>query len=216
MIQTVTTDSGSRSKFDRIIEELAENGLSVYDDFITPLQCSAMASEARRVHRTGAFRHARVGNGASMQLRPEIRNDRVYWLDSDKPGAAQIPYFLDLETLRQEINRNLYLGLFEFEGHFALYPPGASYDIHYDRFIGTLERVVTCILYLNHAWQPDDGGELVIYEGNDPSTLPLPMQIQPLAGRLVCFMSEQFPHEVRSARRDRLSLTGWFRVRSYR
>jgi len=146
MIQTLSTDNGSSNKFERIVSELADTGFSTCDNFVSPLLVSSMAFEARRRHKQGDFRHARVGNGASMQLRPEIRNDRVLWLDSDKPGATQLPYFLDLETLRREINRNLYLGLFEFEGHFALYPPGASYDIHFDRFIGTMERVVTCIL----------------------------------------------------------------------
>lgn len=214
MIQTVTTDNGSSNKFDRIVSDLIETGLSICDDFLSPLLVASISREAHELYNEGAFRHARVGRGASMQLRPEIRNDRVLWLESEKPTAVQLPYLLDLETLRREINRNLYLGLFEFEGHFALYPPGASYDIHYDRFIGSMQRVVTCILYLNQEWQEEDGGALKIYEGNNTSDLPLPMQILPLGGRLVTFISERFPHEVLPSRRDRLSLTGWFRIRS--
>ncbi|ATX81304.1 SM-20-related protein [Mariprofundus ferrinatatus] len=214
MAHALSTDNGSSSKFDRIVADLHETGFSICDGFVSPLQVSNMALEAKKQYKKGAFRHARVGRGASMQLRPEIRNDRVLWLDSEKPGAALLPYFLDLETLRKEINRNLYMGLFEFEGHFALYPPGASYDIHFDRFIGTMERVVTCILYLNDNWQPDEGGALKVYEGTEPSNLPLPMEVIPQGGRLVTFISELFPHEVLPARRDRLSLTGWFRIRS--
>jgi len=214
MVQTLPAGNGSFSKFDRIIADLTDTGFSICDNFISPLLVSNMALEARTLHKRGAFRHARVGKGASMQLRPEIRNDRVLWLDPENPTAVQRPYFLDLETLRKEINRNLYLGLFELEGHFALYPPGASYAIHLDRFIGSMERVVTCILYLNNSWQNEDGGELKVYEGNEPSTLPLPLQVLPHGGRLVCFISELFPHEVLPARRDRLSLTGWFRIRS--
>lgn len=182
MVYAQSTDNGSTSKFDRIIRDLTETGLSICDDFVPPIIVSSMAREARTLHQQGEFRHARVGRGASMQLRPEIRNDRVLWIDTEKPTAIQLPYLLDLETLRREINRSLYLGLFEFEAHFALYPPGASYDIHFDRFIGSLERVVTCILYLNDGWDHQDGGVLKIYEGNEPSTLPLPMEVLPVGG----------------------------------
>lgn len=214
MAQVLSPDNGSINKFDRIVADLRETGLSICDDFISPLLINTMALEARQLWHDGAFRHARVGKGASMQLNPEVRNDRVLWLNTEKPGAVQLPYFLDMETLRKEINRNLFLGLFEFEAHFALYPPGSSYDIHYDRFIGSLDRIVTCILYLNSNWQHEDGGALNIHLGNEPSKLKLPMQVLPQSGRLVSFISEQFPHEVLPASRDRLSLTGWFRIRS--
>lgn len=214
MAVLLSADSGSPNKFDRIVADLAKTGFSICDDFVSPLLASNMAHEARSRNSEGEFRHARIGRGTSMQLRPEIRNDRVLWVDCEKPGAILLPYFLDLETLRKEINRSLFLGLFEFEGHFALYPPGAFYDIHYDRFIGSMERVVTCILYLNDNWQPEDGGALKIYEGTEPSDLPLPLEVLPRAGRLVTFISKLFPHEVLPASRDRLSLTGWFRVRT--
>ena len=214
MIQPLYADRGSTNKFDRIVADLCETGLSVYDDFIPPQLVNSLALEARTLQQAGAFRHARIGRGASMQLRPEVRNDHIHWLGPEKPTAIQHPYFLDLETLRQYINRSLYMGLFEYEGHFALYPPGTLYGIHYDRFIGALERVVTCILYLNHDWQTADGGALTIHPGVDASTLPLPMQVLPQGGRLVTFISEQFPHEVLPATRDRLSLTGWFRIRA--
>ncbi|PJA32218.1 MAG: 2OG-Fe(II) oxygenase [Zetaproteobacteria bacterium CG_4_9_14_3_um_filter_53_7] len=214
MVQTLTTDNGSSNKFDRIVSDLAETGLSICDDFISPLLVSSLALEIRELWQEGEFRHARVGKGASLQLRPEIRNDRIHWLDTENPSSVQQPYFLELETLRNYINRALFMGLFEFEGHFTLYPPGASYDVHYDRFIGSLERVVTCILYLNHDWQNEDGGALKIHAGSEPTTLPLPMQVLPQGGRLVTFISDRFPHEVLPANRDRMSLTGWFRVRS--
>ncbi|RLL50747.1 2OG-Fe(II) oxygenase [Mariprofundus sp. EBB-1] len=214
MIQPLYADKGSTDKFDHIVADLCETGLSVYDDFIPPLLVNNMALEARELFQEGEFRPARVGRGTSLQLRPEIRNDHIHWLDTENPSATQRPYFLDLETLRQHINRSLFLGLFEYEGHFALYPPGAFYNIHYDRFIGALERVVTCILYLNDDWQTENGGALNIHQGVEASSLSLPMQVMPQAGRLVTFISEQFPHEVLPASRDRLSLTGWFRIRT--
>ncbi|MDQ6997923.1 MAG: 2OG-Fe(II) oxygenase [Mariprofundus sp.] len=53
-----------------------------------------------------------------------------------------------------------------------------------------------------------------MHPGVETSSPSLPMQVMPQAGRLVTFISEQFPHEVLPASRDRLSLTGWFRIRT--
>jgi len=213
MTNTLFSESEPTNKFERIIADLTATGLSICDDFISPLLVSNLSHEARTMHKNGEFRHARVGKGASLQLREEVRNDHIHWLDPENPSAVQQPYFQELETLRTCINSNLFLGLFEYEGHYALYPPGASYKMHYDRFIGAHQRVVTAILYLNEEWRAEDGGCLKIYEGTEPSTLPLPMAVQPLGGRLVTFISELFPHEVLPSSRDRLSLTGWFRIR---
>ncbi len=213
MTNTLFSESEQTNKFDRIITDLTTTGLSICDDFISPLLVSNLSREARTMHHNGDFRHARIGKGASLQLREEVRNDHIHWLDPENPSALQQRYFRELETLRMQINSHLFLGLFEYEGHYALYPPGASYKMHYDRFIGAHQRVVTAILYLNQDWQAEDGGCLKIYEGSEPSTLPLPMEVLPLGGRLVTFISEQFPHEVLPSTRDRLSLTGWFRIR---
>ena len=59
------------------------------------------------------------------------------------------------------------------------------------------------ICYLNPDWKPEEGGQLRMYlEEAQLDTLPL-------AGRLVCFRSDQIEHEVLPATRERLSLTGW-------
>ena len=133
------------------------------------------------------------------------------WLDPAKCSAMQCCYLDALENLRQTINRQLFLGLFEFEGHLALYPPGSYYRRHLDRFRGTEQRVLTAILYLNQDWHERDGGQLRLY--TDPTDEKNFEEILPLAGHLVIFLSALFPHEVMQARRDRLSITGWFKLR---
>ena len=70
-------------------------------------------------------------------------------------------------------------------------------------------RVVTIIAYLNTNWEKDDGGELQIYLENGQT-----ISVLPNAGTLVCFMSADFEHEVLPAKRERASLTGWFRKRN--
>ncbi|MFN2217220.1 MAG: 2OG-Fe(II) oxygenase [Anaerolineae bacterium] len=62
--------------------------------------------------------------------------------------------------------------------------------------------------YLNPRWRCGDGGELLIYR--DERVIAA---VPPLAGSLVCFASEDIPHQVAVTRRDRNSIAGWFRVR---
>ena len=38
------------------------------------------------------------------------------------------------------------------------------------------------------------------------------IKVVPLLGTVVTFLSEDFPHEVLPANRDRFSIAGWFRV----
>lgn len=40
--------------------------------------------------------------------------------------------------------------------------------------------------------------------------------VQPKGGRLVVFLSEQFPHEVLTSHVDRFSIAGWFRINGVR
>jgi SM-20-related protein len=69
--------------------------------------------------------------------------------------------------------------------------------------------VLSVVTYLNPAWVNSDQGELVIYaDDHDRKGL----KVVPLYGTIVVFLSEEFPHEVLQANRDRYSVAGWFRV----
>jgi SM-20-related protein len=113
-----------------------------------------------------------------------------------------------LEGLRLELNREAYLGLFELELHYALYPPGAGYERHLDQPQGTTQRKVSLVLYLNDGWGPGDGGALRMHEARNQA-----LDIEPVGGRLVCFLTSGREHQVLPARRERLSISGWFRGR---
>jgi SM-20-related protein len=113
------------------------------------------------------------------------------------------------EELRRACNRTLTLGLFEFECHYALYPPGASYSRHRDRFRDDDARVLSCVLYLNEDWRSGDGGALRLHLDHKD-----PLDIAPVGGTLVAFLSGAFDHEVLPARRARIALAGWFRRRA--
>lgn len=168
--------------------------------------------ECEEACENGDFRRAGVGRGGNLEIREDIRRDQVMWLQPGEFTVEQEIYLAWLETLRLALNRRFFLGLFEFEGHFAIYPEGAFYKPHLDRHAGTNDRIVTTILYLNPAWQPGDGGELKLWTtvGEKAGAFVL---IEPRMGTLVCFLAGDFWHEVLPAKKTRMSITGWFRQR---
>lgn len=169
----------------------------------------ALAEEARRLWHEGKFRPAGIGRGAGYRVRPEVRGDWILWWDEDAPTPIQAIYRAEIERLRQTLNETLFLGLIAFEVHYAVFPPGAFYRRHRDRFLMADERVISCILYLNPTWSEDDGGALRIYDPDGTTH-----DILPRAGTFVLLRSDTVEHEVQPTRRERFSVTGWLRRRA--
>lgn len=192
----------------RVVDDLAGPGWSQQSIFLPPTLTAELAAECRARAAAGELAPAAIGRGSEQLVQKGVRGDYTTWLESGQcaPGDA---YLALMESLRQTLNRELFLGLQELECHFALYPPGACYQRHLDRFRDDDSRTVTVVLYLNEAWQPDEGGELRLYLPNGQAH-----DVIPQGGTLACFMSGDFPHEVLPATRERLSLTGWFRRRA--
>jgi len=193
--------------FSTIIDDLATRGWSLQSAFLSSDVTRQLADECRRCYAEGALAPAGVGRGEEQAVREGIRGDHIHWLEEGQAAVCDA-YLTLMDELRQALNRELFLGLEEFECHFALYPPGAFYQTHLDRFRDDDSRCVSAVLYLNPDWRAADGGELRMYLA-DGSSLDIP----PLAGNLVVFLSGSFPHEVLVTQTDRLSLTGWFRRR---
>ena len=196
---------------DRICAAIADEGFAVEAEFLPQANVAKLADEAREREAAGEFHAAGVGHGAARVQRSDVRGDRILWLDQSLPSSAQRPFWQALDALRLALNETLLLGLFSFEGHYALYPPGAYYRRHRDQFRGAGSsdiRVISCAMYLNENWTLADGGALRIYDGERVR------DVLPVAGTLVCFLSDRFEHEVLPATRERLALTGWFRRRA--
>ncbi|PKM42579.1 MAG: 2OG-Fe(II) oxygenase [Gammaproteobacteria bacterium HGW-Gammaproteobacteria-1] len=205
-------DAALDRRFERILADVTRQGWSVQPDFLSAEDTAMLRAECDIRWRGGDFRHAGVGRGAELKIRPEVRSDHVHWLDPGVPDTPQQRhYFATMEGLRQALNRNLYLGLFDFEAFFAVYPPGKFYQKHLDRFRGSEERSFTAVFYLNDDWKEEDGGQLRLYldeAGNGPW-----VDVLPCAGTLAVFITEGRWHEVLPATRERMSLTGFFRTR---
>ncbi|MGV2871850.1 2OG-Fe(II) oxygenase [Colwellia sp. E150_009] len=159
------------------------------------------------------FKRAGIGRAQDHNINNFIRTDEICWITGNSDaGRAWLAWTKSLQAF---LNRRLFLGLFSFESHFAHYAKGDFYKKHKDAFVGEGNRVLTIVVYLNQNWSVDDGGELVIYDKNLPSSLVVDnrkVTVIPGFGTIVVFLSEEFVHEVLPAKRDRYSIAGWFRL----
>ena len=153
------------------------------------------------------FHAAQVGRGAAKQKIGSIRGDVIDWLDAGN-STDQI-YLACMEALRLGLNTALFLGLFDYECHYAIYEKGADYAKHSDVLQGKKNRILTTVLYLNEDWHACDGGELVVFEPTGNSVIAT---VNPTFGTMIIFLSESFPHEVLMSHSTRRSIAGWFRV----
>ncbi len=196
---------------ERISDRIGRDGWVAIPSFIVPGMVAALGEECARLAAQGSFHDAAIGSGADRQIAGDVRADQILWLEQSGSSEAQKECLDRFEEIRLKLNRELQLGLFEFECHFARYAPGAFYRKHLDQFSRDSRRRLSSILYLNSNWQSEDGGELRLYLERKPVSRHV--DIRPDGGTLVLFLSDRFPHEVLPAKRERFSLTGWFKTR---
>jgi len=174
---------------------------------LAPAQIRSLLECASLRRARGDFDAARIGSEQSLRRREDIRGDSICWIAAPLMPAEQT-LLEELERLRLELNHAALLGLFELELHYAFYPPGAEYARHVDQPRGRAQRQVSLVLYLNEGWTAAAGGELRIFDAAGCHR-----DIEPIAGRLVCFLTPGREHAVLPTRYDRLSISGWFRAR---
>ncbi|MDT8282877.1 MAG: 2OG-Fe(II) oxygenase [Gammaproteobacteria bacterium] len=192
--------------FSRIAKELKHHGYIILNDVFSVEQLQSLFIDIKKSD-SESFRVAGIGREQAFQLNQFVRRDRICWLDMNYQPTR---FYLEwAEALRQHLNRMLFLGLFDYECHYAHFPKGAFYKKHLDAFQGNSNRQLSSVLYLNPAWQPADGGELVLYAADDSTVLET---VLPTFGTMVLFLSEEFPHEVLATQCSRYSLTGWYRI----
>lgn len=192
---------------DTIADTLVKTGIIVIADFLPKKLTSALYNFVTSLP-DSEFKQAGIGRQNDLQLNTQIRSDQTRWLNqSSEPEQA---YLIIMEQLRHQLNEHLFLGLKDYESHFAHYAIGSQYHQHLDAFQGQSNRIVTSVFYLNPDWTDNDGGQLVVFnpENQQQETL----RILPSFGTLVLFLSERFPHEVLIAQRERYSISGWFRI----
>ncbi|MBM4927749.1 2OG-Fe(II) oxygenase [Vibrio parahaemolyticus] len=190
----------------KLIDALATDGYYIWDDFLSEDEVTQL-----RDCIPDNWKKARIGRNDDVTRIESIRSDKIQWL---KPAMGQpiANYLSKMEEIRQEVNRHFFLGLFEYEAHFAKYEKGDFYQKHLDCFKGNENRRLTTVFYMNESWSEEDAGELVVYDLNDKEIVTIP----PRGGCLLVFLSEQFPHEVLPTNAERFSIAGWFRINGVR
>jgi SM-20-related protein len=193
---------------DAIAGQLTSCGFVVVEH---ALPAALLASLDDGCHHSEAspFSPAGIGRGNDRKRDGLVRGDVIRWLDDAR--EADHLYLGLMEHLRVSLNERLCLGLFSFEGHYAIYATGSGYERHLDAHTGQKHRLLSTVVYLDSQWTLADGGQLVLH-GTDER--PAIARILPQPGLMVMFLSEEFPHEVLAASKPRHSIAGWFSGRS--
>lgn len=195
------------SALPRLVDALVDQGWYIGEGMLDAELCHDLYRELMTLAESKALESAGIGRGQQHTLRRDIRGDAIHWLDHG--SLAQRRYLEAMASLQRELNQALFLGLFEYEAHFAHYPTGAFYRQHLDSFQGRANRVISTVGYLNPDWPTDGGGEMVIFAADEPAREVA--RVPPAAGNFACFLSERVPHEVLPTRLPRASIAGWFR-----
>jgi SM-20-related protein len=201
--------SDSRERLVSIADALATTGWYVGKSIFDTALTQALARRARSLAESGQLQIAKVGRATRAQERAALRSDETLWLDDTPTDVSERAALDRVDALRIALNETLFIGAQSAELHFARYALGAFYKTHRDRFHDDDVRVVSLVFYLNEAWPFNAGGELVLYAADGGGNIET--RVSPSFGTMACFLSDQFPHEVLPATRERYSLTGWLR-----
>ena len=93
----------------RLIEQLAERGFGVVEDFVDAGLLLELHDRCIELHAAGALRAARIGRGPNERLVPEVRGDFISWLTHPERNAEQ-RLLAQLDELRMTLNRELMAG----------------------------------------------------------------------------------------------------------
>jgi SM-20-related protein len=191
-----------------LLKSLDRQSFAVVRNFLTPKLIIDLRDDLKARKAAGEFKKAGVGKGKRFKIDPSIRGDSVLWLDPASATTVHKQLFAKIDELKDVLNKELYLGLRGFEGHYAAYPAGGKYERHRDSFKESDNRTVSFVLYLNDQWQSQWGGQLKMYDPKTPEVVAA--EVEPRAGTLVVFLSSEVEHEVVAAHMERFSFTGWF------
>jgi SM-20-related protein len=188
---------------DEEIGALGSVGYFVRDGFLGGELAAAVRAQAVAMARAGALQPAGIRRGGDHRLDASVRGDRITWVSREDARGPLGEVWGRFEALGAAVSEGAWLGLRRFDLQLAHYAPGARYARHVDAFPGDDNRRVTAILYLNSDWRSAHGGQLRLYT-------PAPLDVEPLADRLVVFRSERLEHEVLESHADRFAVTAWF------
>ncbi len=192
--------------FGFIRNNLLEKGYSYHSEAMPPILMEMLWQHMQ----DSRFNVAGIGRHQDHVVNHGVRSDEICWIAGN--SAAGKAWLVWAEGLQTYLNRQLMLGLFSFESHFAHFPACGFYKKHKDAFKGEANRILSVVVYLNKDWQQGDAGELVLYDETGSENI---LSVPPIFGSVIVFLSEDFPHEVLPTTKDRHSIAGWFRLNNF-
>lgn len=198
--------------YEKIISDLGEQQYSIVEDFFSLTEVEELRNSLLSKYEEDNFKKAAIGNRTNELIAKSIRGDFILWLNEAEAAQAEQAFFRKINDFVKYLNKTCFLGILHKEFHYALYPEGTFYKRHLDTFQNDDRRKLSMVCYLNDQdWQPEYGGELVIYTNKHGTEIP--KSIYPLPGRMVIFESQVLEHEVKPVKTERLSITGWLKTR---
>jgi SM-20-related protein len=189
-----------------LIDSFIETKVGITQDFLDRDLAAKLKQNLCALYAERLMKAAGVGNELFFVENKAIRSDKIYWLDREHNDPHENSFFDIVDAFVVFLNETCYTGITSYEFHYAWYDKGSFYKKHLDQFHQNKDRAFSVIMYLNEAWQAEDGGELRIFH---PDYEQL---VAPINGRCVFFKSSELPHEVLLTNQPRLSITGWLKT----
>jgi len=214
----------------QVIEaSLSDVGFAVLDDFLPQSDAEELASglEASR-HEVGPGRWVKgyihgafMGGDASMgSAFTNPSGDELIRFSTDGNGYEYVrgtkthervtdEFVMALRGSHGRVGTRLSHLEFCHPAMLSIYPgDGTRYTRHSDNLRDTNGRRLTTILYLNKCRQPEDGGQLRIFQH---ASFVVKEDVVPAFNRLVAFWSsEENPHEVLPNWKERFAISLWY------
>jgi len=193
------------NQFDLIIDTYLENKIGIDVDFLTAALSAGLLQNIAQLQKDDMMTFAGVGNEKVMDTKQQMRGDKIYWMDKSHDNIFEQEFLSHIESFIDRLNSTCYTGINGYEFHYAVYGEGNGYKRHKDQFRNDSNRKFSLINYLNIDWLQKDGGQLLVYGEHETQT------IQPESQTAVFFKSDEMEHEVTTANRSRMSITGWLK-----
>lgn len=192
-------------EFEEIVESFIEKKIGISDFFLADKLATLLQAHIHRLYEGGYLVSAGTGNENVQARDGKIRSDRIHWLDKKNKHIEELGFLEHVEDFIEYLNRTCYTGINAYEFHYAFYAAGSFYKRHKDQFRNDNNRKYSLVSYLNNDWVEADGGQLWVYHEAETQ------KIIPTNRKAVFFESSQIEHEVTTALRPRMSVTGWLK-----
>ncbi|MBA3829325.1 MAG: 2OG-Fe(II) oxygenase [Taibaiella sp.] len=192
-------------RYEELIERFIDNKIGLCEHFLTLELAKLLQQNLLDLERDERMVFAGIGNNAVKDQHQKQRGDKIYWIDKKNKNLSELAFLEEVENFIDHLNKTCYTGINAYEFHYALYDVGSCYQRHKDQFKNNTDRKYSLISYLNDDWNKDDGGELMIYLDEKTET------ILPTIRKAVFFQSNELEHAVLTAKRPRMSITGWLK-----